>query len=119
MYITPDSIVGWLLYWVVSAIALAVTAALVPGFRIRNFRTAMVASVIIGLVNFCLRWILIFLTLPLTILTLGLFIFVVDAIILRISSWFLEDFEISNWLSAILGAVILAFMSGLLHWLII
>jgi putative membrane protein len=119
MFISPESWLGWLLYWIVSAAALAITAAIVPGFRIKNFRTAMVSSLIIGIVNFCLRWLLIVLTLPLTILTLGFFIFVVDAIILKISSWFIEDFEITNWFSAILGAIILALMSGLLHWLII
>lgn len=119
MYISPDSWVGWLLYWVASALALALTAWIVPGFRLKNFKSAMIASLVIGLVNICLRWILLFLTLPLTILTLGLFIFVVDAIILRVSAWFLDDFEITNWLSAILGAVILTFMSSLCHWLLI
>ncbi|HMN67675.1 MAG TPA: phage holin family protein [Bdellovibrionales bacterium] len=111
--------IEWLGYWIVSALALALTAALVPGFRIRGFGAAMIASLVIGIANFLMKPLLILLTLPLTILTLGLFIFVVDAVILRVSAALLEDFEITNWISAILGAVILAITSGLLHWLFI
>ncbi len=109
----------WLAYWVVSGLALALTAAIVPGFRLRGFSTALFASLVIGLANIIIRPLLLFLTLPLTILTLGLFIFVVDAIVLRICAAFLKDFEISGWLSAILGAVILALSSSLLHWVLI
>lgn len=113
------SIMLWILHWVVSGLALALTAALVPGFRIRGFGAALFAAVIIALANSFVRPLMILLTFPLTILTLGLFLFVVDAIVLRICAAFLKDFEISNWLSAILGAVILAVTSSLLHWLII
>lgn len=119
MIITPDSWLGWLLYWLVSGLALALTAAIVPGFRLKSFKSALIASLVIGVVNFFLRPIFLLLTLPFTILTLGLFIFVVDAILLRLSAALLEDFEISNWFSAVIGAVILALTSSLLHWLII
>ncbi len=119
MTIHPDSWIGWLLYWIVSGAALAITAGIVPGFRLKSFKSALVASLVIGLANIFIRPVLILLTFPLTILTLGLFIFVVDAIVLRLSAAMLEDFEISNWFSAIIGAVILAIMSSVLHLLII
>ncbi len=109
----------WIAQWLVSGLALALTAALVPGFRIRGFGTALIASLVIGLLNIFVRPILVFLTLPLTIITIGLFLIVVNAIVLRITAAFLDDMEISNWLSAILGAIVLAFADSLLHYLII
>lgn len=109
----------WIAYWIVSALALALTAAIVPGFRIRRFKGALIASLIIGLANMFVRPLLVFLTFPITILTLGLFLWVVDAIVLRLCAALLDDFEISNWLSAILGAIILAITSSLLHWMFI
>jgi len=111
--------IGWLAHWIVSGLALALTAALVPGFRIRGFGSALIASLIIGLANLFLRPILVFLTFPLTLLTLGFFLFVVDAIVLRICAAFLKNFEITNWLSAIFGAILLALTSTFLHWLLI
>jgi len=108
-----------LAHWVVSGLALALTAVLVPGFRIRGFGTAMVASLLIGVANVFLRPMLVILTIPFTVLTLGLFLFVVDAIILRISAGFIRGFEITNWFSAILGAMVLALTNSLLHWFFI
>jgi putative membrane protein len=109
----------FLIHWCVSAIALMLTSALVPGFKLRGFTTGLVAALFIGAANYLIRPILIFLTLPLTILTLGLFLFVVDAIILRLAAAFLKNFEITNWFSAVIGAVVLALTGGLLHWLVI
>lgn len=106
-------------HWVVSGIALMLTAAVVPGFRINGFSTALIGALIIGFANTWLKPLLIFLTLPLTILTLGLFLFVVDAIILRICAGVLKNMEISSWLSAILGGVILAVTSSFLHWFLV
>jgi len=108
-----------LLHWIVSGLALAITAALVPGFRIRGFGAALIASLLIAALNFFLRPALDFLSFPLTVLTLGFFVFVVDAIVLRLCAAFMKDFEISNWISAILGAIILAITSGLLHYIAI
>lgn len=108
-----------LMHWIVSGAALAVTAAITPGFRIRGFGAALFAALLIGGANIVLRPVFVFLTLPLTILTLGFFLFVVDAIILRICAAFMKDFEISGWISAIIGAVILAITSSVLHFLTI
>jgi putative membrane protein len=113
------NIVHQLLHWVVSGLALAVTAAIVPGIHLRGFATAMVATLLIGFANYLVWPILFFLTLPLTILTFGLFIFVVDAIVLRLCAAFMKNFEITNWFSAVLGAMVLAFTSSVLHWFLI
>lgn len=109
----------WIGQWFVSALALALTAAVIPGFRIRGFGTALVASLVLGVLNIFVTPVLQFLGFPLTVLTLGFFIFVIDAIVLRICAAMLDDFEISNWFSAIIGAIVLAFANAFLHWLII
>lgn len=106
-------------HWLVSGLALAVTAFLVPGFRVRGFLSALFATLVIGAANIFLRPFLLFLTFPLTVLTLGFFIFVVDAIILRLCAAFLRGFEISGWISAIIGALVLAVTSSFLHWALI
>ena len=108
-----------LLHWVVSAGALALTAALVPGFRINGFVSALMATLIIGLLNWVLWPILAFFTLPFTIITFGLFLFVVDAVVLRVCAAFMKNFEITNWFSAIIGAVILSITSSFLHYVLI
>jgi putative membrane protein len=107
------------MHWVVSALALALTAALVPGFRIGGFGTALIAALLIGVVNYFLWPLLFFLTLPFTVITFGLFIFVVDAIILRICAAMMTDFSIKGWWSAILGAILLSLSSSFLHWLFV
>lgn len=106
-------------HWVVSGAALALTAAVTPGFRVRGFGTSLVAVILIGAANYLVYPILFWLTIPLTVLTLGLFVFVLDAIILRLCAAFMKDFEISNWFSAVIGAVILSLTSSLLHFLFI
>lgn len=104
-----------LLHWLVSALSLLLTAYLVRGFEVKNFTTALVAAVVIGLANIVIWPILIFLTLPLNILTLGLFTFVVDGIVLKICAAVLPGFNIKSWGSAIFGALILAVISAVLH----
>ncbi len=110
-----STLVSFLGHWLVSGLALAITAAVIPGFRIRGFFTILVAVFLIGVANTLIWPVLFVLTLPLTIVTLGLFVFVLNAIILRLCAAFLKDFEISGWLSAIFGAMILAIMSTILH----
>ena len=111
--------VAAILHWVVSSLALALTAAIVPGFRLRGFGTAMIATFILGFLNYLLWPLLVFFTLPFTIITFGLFLYVVDAIVLRVCAWLMKDFEIKGWLAAILGAVILSVTSSLLHYVLV
>ena len=112
-----STIVSLILHWVVSGLALLLTSAIVPGFKLRGFKAALVAAILIGLANYLVWPVLIILTLPLTILTLGLFVFVVDAIVLRLCAALMDDFDISGWFSAIFGAIILSITSSFLHFL--
>ena len=104
------------LHWCTSAIAVMVTAYLVRGFKIESFFSALWASLFIGFANVVIWPILIFLTLPLNILTLGLFTFVVNGIVLKICAALLPGFQIETWGAAIFGSIILAFSGTVLHY---
>ena len=106
------------LTWIVAAVSLVITAYIVPGITVASFPAAMVAAVFIGLVNAVVRPIITLLTLPLSILTLGLFLFVVNAISLSLASWlagaFDIGFEVSGFWPALFGSIVLSFVSGLI-----
>jgi len=109
----------YILHWIVSALAIMVTGYLLPDFKVRNFLVALLVAVAIGLANVTIRPILFFLTLPLTILTFGLFNFVIDGIVLKICGLFMPGFSVKGWGTAILGALILALVGTGLHTLLV
>jgi putative membrane protein len=109
---------GLILVWFISAAALLLTSKLVKGFEIKDFSSAMIASLMIGFLNMILRPILLLLTLPLNILTLGLFTFIVNAIVLKSAAGILKGFNIKTWGDAILGAVVLAFVQLLIEFVL-
>ena len=109
---------SFFLTWIVAAVSLVITAYIVPGITVASFPAAMVAAVFIGLVNAVVRPIITLLTLPLSILTLGLFLFVVNAISLSLASWlagaFSIGFTVSGFWPALFGSIVLSFVSGLI-----
>lgn len=104
-----------LLQWVLSACAFMATAYFVPGFKVSGFGAALIASVVVGLANMCVRPILVLLTLPLSILTLGLFLFVVNGIVIKICAALVKGFAVDTWGAAIIGAIVLTLFSWLFH----
>lgn len=108
-----------LIRWLLSAVALMIVAYFVHGFYVRNFVAALIAAAVIGLINATLGVIVKILTLPLTFLTLGLFLIVVNAAMLKVAAWFIPgSFEVSTWTAAIIGAILLSIVSAFLHWLL-
>jgi len=107
-----------LLNWLLSAVALLIVAHLVPGFHVRGFGTALLAAVVIGLVNATLGLFLKVVTLPLTVLTLGVFWFVINALMLWLASALVPGFEVRGFLAAFLGAIVLAVVNMVLRWLL-
>ena len=93
-----------LLRWVINAAALILVAEIVPGFHVDSFYHALVAALIIGLLNAIIRPVLILLTLPVNVLTLGLFTFVINALLLLLTSSFVRGFEVSGFFPAVFGA---------------
>ncbi len=102
-----------LLRWLLNTIALFVVVNLVPGFHYHSIVSLAIAALILGLLNAIVRPILYFLTLPLTIVTLGLFLIILNAIMLELTAWLLpaRDFRIDDFVAAILGAIVLAVVS--------
>ena len=104
----------WLLHWIVNAVVLLVVAHFVAGFNISSFWSAMFAVVIIGIVNATLGLFLKVMTFPLSLLTLGLFVFVIDALVLWFSSKLVPGFSVSGFTPALIAALILALIQMLL-----
>jgi putative membrane protein len=98
----------WLLHWILNAVALLVVSRLVNGFEISGIISALIAVVVIGLFNATLGLLLKLVTLPLGILTLGLFFLVINAIVLWFSSKFVPGFAVTSFSAAFLGALALA-----------
>lgn len=100
-----------------NALALLATAYLVPGFRVDSFTTALLAAIVLGLINTVVRPILTIITLPINLLTLGLFTFVINAVVLYLTTLVVPGFMIDGMLAAILGAVVLSVVSTILSHL--
>jgi putative membrane protein len=107
-----------LIRWLVNALSLLLVAHVVNGFEVRNFTAALLAALVIGLVNSTLGLLLKILTFPLTLLTLGLFLIVINALMLKLSAAITPGFYVRDWTAAILGAIVLTLISTLLHWLV-
>ena len=106
--------VGFLLRVVANALAIFLAAAIVPGIEIRGVLTALGARLVLGLVNAVVRPILIVLTLPLTLVTLGLFLFVLNGLCLLLTSLLVKGFEVHGFWAAIFGALLVSVVSWLL-----
>jgi putative membrane protein len=108
-----------LLHWVLSAVAIWIVSRVVPGFVVSGPMAALIAAVVIGLVNATLGLFLKVITFPLTLLTLGLFWLVINAAMLELASAFVPGFRVANFASAFWGAIVLALVNMLLKWMIL
>jgi putative membrane protein len=104
---------GFLVRMLITAISLWLAALVVPGMHLVGFGTVLGAALVLGIVNAFVRPIVILLTLPLTILTLGLFLLVVNAMMLGLVSAMFSGFSISGFWSAVFGAIFVSFFSWL------
>jgi putative membrane protein len=110
--------IGLIVRTLIIAAGLAVAAWIIPGIAVDGTGTLLLAALLIGLVNALLRPIIILLTLPITILTLGLFLLVINAGMLALVAWFLDGFTISGFFAALFGWIIVSIVSGIASWFI-
>jgi putative membrane protein len=103
-----------LLNWLLSAISLLIVSHLIPGFYVRDFTAALIAALVIGLINATLGLLLKLITLPLTILTLGIFWWVINALMLLFASNFVSGFAVRGFWAAFWGAVVLSLINMIL-----
>ena len=109
----------FLLRLLLNGVAVFLAAQLIPGIGVAGPGAALAAGVVLGLVNAVIRPVLVLLTLPVTLLTLGLFIFVVNAICLALAAWLVPGFTISGFGAALVGALAISVISWLLSALLI
>ena len=100
-------LVHWIVDWLIGALALWLVAQIIPGIQIRSFQTAMLATIVIALVDVTIGPILRFIAFPITFLTLGLFRLVLNALLLKLASIFTPGFRIDGFLNALLGSLVL------------
>lgn len=108
-----------LVVWLINTAALMAVAYLMPSVSVASFTTALAAALVLGLVNAVIRPILVLLTLPVTILTLGLFIFVINGLLFWGVGSFIEGFEVAGFWSGVLGAIIFSLISWALSALVL
>jgi putative membrane protein len=107
-----------LIRWFVNALSLYIVSNIVTGIQVKDFTTSLIAALIIGLVNALIKPLLLLLTLPINILTLGLFTFILNAGLLILASKLTPGFVIENFWAALIGSILLTLVSTILYSLI-
>src|SRR5258708_34954148 len=106
-----------LLNWILSALAVWIVSRVVPGIYVSGPLAALIAALVIGFINATIGLLLKILTFPLTLLTLGLFWFVINALMLEFASALVPGFQVRGFFAAFVGAIVLSLVNMLLKWL--
>ncbi len=107
-----------LLVWLLNAVALLVVAYLLPGITVASFGSALIAALVLGLLNSLVKPVLVLLTLPITIVTLGLFLIVLNALLFWFTGSVLKGFHVNGFWWAVIGALLYSLISGLLSGIV-
>ncbi len=105
-----------LVTWLLNACALMVTSHLIPGMEIRSFGVAFLAALVLAVVNTLVLPLLTVLTLPLTVLTLGIFWLFLNGAMLKLAAAMIDGFAVKGWLAAVVGAIVLTVIQGLFRF---
>jgi putative membrane protein len=108
-----------LVVWLINALALIAVAYLMPSISVATFGAALVAALVLGLVNAVVRPVLVLLTLPVTVLTLGLFIFVINGLLFWMVGTWLEGFAVAGFWAGVFGAILFSLVSWALSALVL
>jgi putative membrane protein len=104
--------------WTINALALLALPYVVPSVQVASFGTALLVALVLGLINAVLRPLLILLTLPVTLLTLGLFIFVINALLFQLAGNLVDGFNVGGFASALIGSIVYSLISWALSTLL-
>jgi putative membrane protein len=107
-----------ILVWILNAVALLIVAYILPGITVASVGSALIAALVLGLLNTLVKPVLILLTLPITIVTLGLFLLVLNALVFWFAGSVLKGFQVNGFWWALLGALVYSIVSGLLSRLL-
>lgn len=108
-----------ILVWILNAVALLVVAYLLPGIAVASFGSALIAALVLGLLNMLVKPVLVLLTLPITIVTLGLFLIILNALLFWFAGSILKGFQVNGFWWAVIGAILYSIISGLLSTLLV
>jgi putative membrane protein len=103
-----------ILVWILNAVALLIVAYILPGINVASFGSALIAALVLGLLNTLVKPLLILLTLPITVVTLGLFLLVINALVFWFAGSILKGFQVNGFWWAVIGAIVYSLVSGLL-----
>lgn len=106
------------LKWLIMAVSIIVSSYLIPGVKVNGFFTALWVAFFLGIVNVLIKPILILITLPINILTLGLFTFVINALLILLASSVLKGFEVSGFWIAVLFGIVLSLINHVIGYLL-
>jgi putative membrane protein len=106
--------VGFLVRVLINAATIALAAAIIPGIRLEGVWPALLAGLVLGLVNALVRPVLVILTLPLTVVTLGLFLLALNGVCLALTAWLVPGLDLDGFLAAVLGALVISVVSWVL-----
>jgi putative membrane protein len=109
---------SFLIHWMITAVALGVTAHFVPGIVVSSTAALVFGALVLGLVNATVRPVLVVLTLPITVLTIGLFYLIVNGAAFALAAGLVPGFAIASFGSAVGGALVASIVSSLLNWLL-
>lgn len=101
-----------LIQWLINAIAILIAAYFLPGIHVENFLTALIVALVLGILNTIVKPILFLLTLPITIITLGLFTFILNACIVLLAAFFVKGFIVDGFWWALLFSIVMSLMNG-------
>jgi putative membrane protein len=104
--------------WLISAVSLLIVGHIIPGFEVLNFGSALIAAVVIGLINATVGLFLKIITFPISILTFGIFLLIINALMLMFASSLLEGFTVTGFWAAFFGAIVLAVVNMLFRSLV-
>jgi putative membrane protein len=104
-----------IMHWLISAVSLVIVAYLIPGIQLQGVGPALIAPIVIGLVNATVGFILKIVTFPITILSLGLFLLVINALMLMFAAYIVPGFAVAGFWSAFFGAIVLSIVSMILR----
>lgn len=106
---------GLIINWLVSAAAIFISAYILEGVSVDSFVTALIVALVLGVINAFIKPILLFFTLPINILTLGLFTLVINAVLIQLTAFIVEGFSVDNFVWALLFSLVLTVINYLLH----
>ena len=114
LLLTNTKIMNFILRLLLTALAVVLLAKLLPGVSVDGYLTAIIVAIVLALLNFIVKPILVLFTLPVTVLTLGLFLLVINAIIIFLADGFVSGFEVDGWLIAIIFSLLLSLVQSIL-----